>query len=718
MRSFNKPSSFLPLLALVSTAAQAALAAPPAAGSGNPLLIESALPYHLPPFDKIRDEHFTPAYELGMAEELKEVEAIANSSAKPTFDNTIVALERAGQLLARVGRVFSNLNGTNTNPAMQKIESAMSPKLAAQRDAIRLNPALFARIADLHGRRATLGLDPESDRLLDRYYKDFVRAGAKLADTDKAKLKAINAELATLQTNFTQNVLKDTNASAVVVEKRAELAGLTDGQIAAAAAAAKADGKEGKFLLHLQNTSGQPLLASLENRALRERLHRASLARNSHGGAHDNLALIPRIARLRAERAALLGFPNYAAYSLEEQTARTVGAVNKLLAELAAPAVANARREAAAMQAEIDRAGGGFQLAPWDWSFYAEKVRRARYAFDAAELKPYFEINRVLRDGVFYAAGRLFGLTFKERKDLPLYHPDVQVYEVFDADGKPFALFLTDFYARPSKRGGAWANAYVSQSGLLNRRPVIANHLNVPKPAAGEPTLLTSDEVNTMFHEFGHALHGLLSDVKYPRFAGTSVPRDFVEFPSQVNEIWADWPEVLKNYAKHHRTGEPIPAALLEKMQAAEKFNQGFATTEYLAAALLDQAWHQLAPADVPGDAVAFEVAALKKAGVDFAPVPPRYRSGYFSHTFSGGYAAGYYSYIWAEVLDADAGEWFRQNGGLTRANGDRLRRTVLSRGGSQEAMDMFRAFRGGDPTIAALLKRRGLDQASAAPAR
>jgi peptidyl-dipeptidase Dcp len=587
----------------------------------------------------------------------------------------------------------------------------MAPKMAAHSDAIRLNRPLFARIDALHRQQAQLELDPESARLLDRTHRDFVRAGARLSDADQTRLKAMNAEIASLQTAFAQNNLKETNAAMILVERREELAGLSDAEIAAAAAAAKAEKHEGKFALRLLNTSGQPALSSLENRALRERLHRASLARGSRGGEFDNRALIARLARLRAERANLLGYPNHAAYQLEDQTAGTTGAVNKLLADLAPAAVANARREAADMQAIIDREKGGFTLAAWDWDFYSEKVRRERYAFDEAQLKPYFELNRVLSDGVFFAATRLFGITFKERTDLPVYEPTVRVFDVKNADGSPLTLFIADLYARPSKRGGAWMNSYMDQSALLGTHPVIGNHLNIPQPPAGEPTLLTFDEVTTLFHEFGHALHGMFSAVKYPRFSGTRVPRDFVEFPSQVNEMWATWPEVLKNYAKHYQTGAPMPAALLEKVLAARKFNQGFATTEYLAASLLDQAWHQLAPAEVPAadGVLVFEAAALKRAGVDFAPVPPRYRSTYFSHVFTGGYSAGYYSYLWAEVLDADSVEWFKQNGGLARTNGDRYRTMILSRGGSADAMTLYRAFRGADPDVKPLLQRRGL---------
>ena len=681
----------------------------------NPLLTESSLPYHVPPFDRIKDEHFAPAMEKGMREELKEVEVVANNSEKPTFENTIVALERTGRLLDRAERTFDNLNACNTNPTLQKIETEMAPKLAAHRDAIHLNSKLFARVQELYDTRDKLGLDPESAYLLERYYKDFVRAGAKLSDPDKEKLKKINSELATLQTQFEQNVLKEKNASSIVVDCKEDLAGLSDNQMASLINAAKAEHKEGKFVIQLQNTTGQPLLGSLQNRPLRERIMQTSLGRNSKGGEFDTRNIVIRTAQLRAEKAKLLGYLNWAAYQLEDQTAHDVPTVNKLLADLAPPAVANAKREAADMQKIVDQEKGGFQIASWDWDSYSEKVRKARYAFDESELRPYYELNHVILDGVFFAAGKLYGLTFKERHDIPVYQPDVRVFEAYDRDGKPLALFLGDYYARPSKRGGAWMNAYVQQNDLFATKPVVANHLNIPKPPPGEPTLLTHDEVRTAFHEFGHALHGMFSKVKYPRFSGTSVPRDFVEYPSQVNEMWATWPEVLKNYAKHYKTGEPIPQALLDKVIAAQKFNQGFKTTEYLSASLLDQAWHQLNPSDVPKDAVAFEAEALHKAGVDFPPVPPRYRSFYFSHAFAGGYSAGYYSYLWSEVLDADTVEWFKQHGGLKRENGDRFRAMLLSRGGSADALGLFKNFVGRDPYIEPLLKRRGLDRAPGA---
>ncbi|MEN9677231.1 MAG: hypothetical protein RIS76_3127 [Verrucomicrobiota bacterium] len=697
--------SLLPLAMSLTTTAQ---------NAANPLLTESPLPYQLPPFAEIRDEHFAPAFEQGMTEQLREVEAISTNMAAPTFDNTIVALERSGETLSRAERAFSILSGALTNPQLEKLDTQMSPRLAAHRDAIGLNPVLFARIAALHEKRAELGLDPESDRLLDRYYKDFVRGGAKLSDADKATLKRLNAELATLSTQFRQNVLKEINASAVLVETRAELAGLSDAAIAAAAADAKSAGHEGKFLIRLTNTTGQPPLASLQNRAVRERVMAASLARGSRGGEFDNRGVVSSMARLRAERARLLGYPNHAAFQLEEQTAGNVETVNQLLARLAPPAVANARREAADLQSQVAAEKGDFTVGAADWALYTEKVRAARYAFDEDQLRPYYELRRVLVDGVLHAATRLYGITFKERPDLKGYSPDMFVFEVFDKDGSPLALFLGDFYARPNKRGGAWASAYVPQNGLRGTRPVIGNHQNIPKPPAGQPTLMTHDEVNTMFHEFGHALHGMFSQVKYPRFAGTSVPRDFVEYPSQVNEMWSAWPEVLTHYARHHLTGEPIPAELLAKVEAADQFNQGHSTTELVAANIIDQAWHQLVPDQVPAadGVLAFESAALQRAGVDFAPVPPRYRSTYFSHVFAGGYSAGYYSYFWSEVLDADTVDWFKSHGGLTRANGDRFRDLLLSRGGSRDAKEMFRQFTGHEPDIQPLLKRRGLDAA------
>ncbi|PRH83305.1 M3 family metallopeptidase [Arenimonas caeni] len=679
--------------------------------SANPFFTVSSLPYQAPRFDLIRNEHYQPALERGMAEQRAEIDAIAANPDAPTFENTIVAMEKTGALLNRTAAVFGNLAGAHTNPEIQKVQAALAPKFAAHQDAILLDGTLFARVKSLHDQRDALGLDDQSKRLLERYYIDFVRAGANLSDADKETLKAMNAELASLATTFSQNVLKEVNTSGVLVEDVAELDGLPAEAVTAAAEAAKAAGHEGKWLIALQNTSGQPPLTNLTNRALRQRIMEASLTRGTRGNEYDNTAIVAKVAQLRADRARLLGYDNHAHYVLEDETAGTVAAVNKLLSDLAPAAVANARKEAAEMQAIIDAEGGGFELGAADWAFYAEKVRQQKYAFDESQLRPYFEINNVLEKGVFYAAGQLFGLQFKERKDIPVYHPDVRVWEVFEADGSPLGLFYGDFYARPTKRGGAWMNAYVPQNGLTGTRPVVANHQNIPKPSEGQPTLMTFDEVTTMFHEFGHALHGLFSDVKYPQFAGTSVPRDFVEYPSQVNEMWATWPSILANYAKHHQTGEPIPQALLDKVLAAEQYGQGHATTEYLAAAMLDQAIHQQTAGNVATDALAFEAQALKAAGLDYAPVPPRYRSAYFSHIM-GGYSAGYYAYLWSEVLDAESVEWFKENGGLKRENGDHFRRTLLSQGGSKDAMQLFRDFRGRDPEVRPLLVRRGLDEA------
>jgi len=703
----NRPHILLVAAAGVAVANIAYAAPASLLEASNPFAKESTLPFNYPAFDKIKNEHFAPAYEEGMRQQAAEIQAIANNKAAPTFENTIVAMERSGRLLNRVGAVFNTLTGSYTNDTLIALDKELAPKLSAHSDAIRLNPKLYARIKALYDKRTKLHLDAESQYLIERYHTDFVRAGAKLSDADKQKLKAMNGQLAALSTQFAQNVLKEANASALVVDSRAELAGMSDKQIDAAAAEAKKRGLDGKFVIPVVNTTQQAALAVLTNRATREKLLAASMARGSRGGQFDNRDVVLKIARLRAERAALLGYPNYAAYNLEEQTAKTTGAVNSLLAEFAKPAVNNAKKEAAEIQKVIDAEKGGFQAAAHDWAFYSDKVRQQRYAFDAGQLRPYFELNNVLQNGVFFAANKEFGITFKERKDLPTYDADVRTFDVFDADGKQLAIFTLDPYARSTKRGGAWANAWVAQSKLLGTKPVIANNLNIAKPAAGEPTLLTYDEVRTMFHEFGHALHSMFSDVKYPRL--TRVPRDYVEFPSQVNEMWMAYPEVLANYAKHYQTGAPMPKELLEKVQASQQFNEGFRTTEYLAASLLDQAWHQLTPDQIPTDVLAFEADALKKAGVDFALVPPRYRTTYFSHTFSGGYSAGYYGYLWAEKLDADTVNWFKEHGGLTRKNGDHFRKTLLSRGGTLDAMQMYRNFSGRDAQVQPLLERRGL---------
>ncbi|SUZ27679.1 peptidyl-dipeptidase [Xanthomonas euroxanthea] len=693
----------------------AAPATTQAATHANPFFADSTLPLHYPQFDKITDSDFAPAFDAGMAEQLKEVDKIANQKAKPSFDNTLIALEKSGATLDRATTVFFNLVGADTNDARKKLQADYSAKFAAHRDAISLNGKLFARIQTLYDQRNQLGLDAQGVRLVEKYYSDFVRDGAKLSDADKTTLKAMNAELANLGTTFSQNVLAEVNAAAVVVDDVKQLDGLSEEQIAAAAEAAKARKLDGKYVIALLNTTGQPPLTQLKNRELRKKIYDASVSRGSHGGQYDNTALVSRIMKLRADKAKLLGFPTYAAYSLENQTAKTPEAVNAMLGKLAPAAVANAKREAADLQAMIDKeqkAAGkpSFKLEAWDWAYYSEKVRQAKYNFDESQLKPYFELKNVLENGVFYAANQEYGLTFKQRTDLPTYRDDITVYDVFDADGKQLAIFIADMYARESKRGGAWMNSYVSQSALTGFKPVVANHLNIPKPPAGQPTLLTWDEVTTMFHEFGHALHGMFSDVKYPYFSGTSVPRDFVEFPSQVNEMWADEPSILKNYAKHYQNGTPMPQALLDKVIAASKFNQGFATTEYLGAAMLDQNWHQISASQVPDAAgvMAFEAKALQQDGIAYAPVPPRYKTPYFSHIM-GGYAAGYYAYIWSEVLDANTQQWFKQHGGLSRANGDRFRQTLLSRGGSVDAMQLFQNFAGHAPQIEPLLEKRGL---------
>ncbi len=677
----------------------------------NPFFTESTLQYKFPQFDQIKFDHYAPAFEKGMTDHLAEIALITDNAEPATFENTIVALEKSGDLLGRVSTVFFNLGSTDTNDQMDALEQELAPKLSAHSDAIFLNAALFNRINDLFERRNDLNLDPESYRLLEQYHIDFVRAGAMLDDAAKERMKVINEQMASLTTTFSQNVQNESIKNAIVVDTLAELEGMSENAIAAAAKAATDKGMDGKYLISLTNTSGQPPLSSLVNRALRERIAQASVSRGTSGGEYDNRQVISDLSRLRAERAALLGYPSHADFVLENATAKTSKAVNDLLTRLAPAAVANAAKEAADMQTMIQAEGGKFKLAAHDWAFYAEKVRQARYEFDESQLKPYFEINNVLENGLFFAMGKLYGLSFKERNDLPKYHPDTRIFEVFEENGEPLGIFIADFYARDSKRGGAWMNSYVQQSGLYGDKPVVANHLNVPKPPEGQPTLMTYDEVNTMFHEFGHAVHGLFSNVKYPRFSGTSVPRDFVEYPSQVHEMWVTWPEVFTNYAKHHQTGEPMPKELLEKVMATSKFNQGFATTEYLAASLLDQAYHNISADQAPTaeQVLDFEANALKKAGVLVPAIPPRYRSGYFSHIFAGGYSSGYYAYIWSEVLDADSVEWFKENGGLTRANGDHFRATLLSRGGSKEAMELFRDFRGRDADIQPLLERRGL---------
>ncbi|MEE1825775.1 M3 family metallopeptidase [Streptomyces sp. BE20] len=670
----------------------------------NPFFRPSTLAYELPPFAEIRPDHYLPAFERGMAEQLAEIAAITADPESPTFDNTLIALERSGALLRRVRGVFDNHSSADTTPEVDRIDAEISPRLAAHRDAVHLDAALFARIEELHGRRHALGLDEESLRLLERRHTAFVRAGARLGAEQQDRLRELNAELAVGASAFRQNVSADSKARALVLDSADQLAGLSPDAVAAAAENGRALGLDGTYVLSLKNFSNQTELSSLTDRSVRERLLAASLGR----AVDTNGPLAIRMAALRAERARLLGFDTHAAYVVADETAGSVGAVDALLARLVPPAVANARREAAEL-GKLAAADGIEEIAAHDWAYYAEQVRQASYQVDAGALRPYFELERVLRDGVFFAANLAYGVTFTERPDLVAYHPDVRVFEVFEEDGAPLGLFLGDFHARESKRGGAWMDELVTQSHLLGRRPVVYNNLNVAKPAPGEPVLLSWDEVRTLFHEFGHALHGLFSDVRYPYFAGTAVPRDFVEFPSQVNEMWMVRPEVLANYAKHHETGEPLPAELVERIGAAESFGQGFRTVEYLAAALLDWAWHTLPEGQEVADAEEFEAAALAEAGLAVAAVPPRYRTNYFAHIFAGGYSAGYYAYIWSEVLDADTVEWFEGNGRSVRESGEVFRRELLARGDGRDALASFRAVVGRDPETGPLLARRGL---------
>lgn len=675
----------------------------------NPLLERSTLPFQAPPFDRILDEHFRPAIEEGMRRHLAEIEAIINNTAAPSFENTIVALERSGQDLTRASGIFYNLTGSNTNDALQAVKIDLAPKLAAHNDAITLNARLFARVKAVYDQHAATAMEPVDARLLERYYQRFVRAGALLDAQGKEAMKALNSEEATLIARFEENILKERAASAIVVDDARQLDGLSAEAIEAAAVAASEKGHAGKWLIDLRNTTTQPALAELKDRDLRERIMKASLARNSRGNEWDNKAIIARLAQLRAQKAKLLGFHTWAHYVMDDQMAKSPDRAMKLLGLLAPAAAANAKKEAAKLQAIVDRQGGGFQVQSWDWDLYAEQVRKAEFDFDEAAVKPYLEFERVLQDGVFFAANQLYGLSFKERKDLPVYHPDVRVFDIIDADGSAIGLFYGDYYARDNKNGGAWMSTFVDQSTLLGQQPVITQVCNYVKPAAGQPCLLSWDDVTTLFHEFGHGLHGMLSAQKYPKFSGTATSTDFVEFPSQVNENWALDPKVFERFARHYQSGAPMPAELAEKLRKVRTFNQGYRTTEYLAAALLDLEWHSL-PDDAPmvTDVDAFERAALKKHGLDLPQVPPRYRSCYFSHAWTG-YAANYYAYIWSEVMDADAFAWFMENGGLTRANGDRFRATVLSQGGSKPEDQLYRDLTGRDPRVEPLLEKRGM---------
>jgi len=682
----------------------------------NPLFVESKLPYHAPPFDLIRNEHYQPALEEGMRQQLAEIDVIAKLMQPPAFDNTIVAMERSGALLDRSAKAFFAVVGANTNDTLQKIQDVIAPKLAAHRDAIYLNDQLYQRVRAVYDRREAGSLSVEQRALVERYNRDFVRAGAQLSEGDKIRMRALNQELSKLGTDFSNKLLAGTKVSALVVDKRSDLDGLTDAEISTAAEAAKARGLAGKWVIPIRNTTQQPAQASLKNRAVRQRLFELSTMRTARGDSNDTKNIVKRLAELRAEKAKLLGFPTWAAYALATQGAKTPENAIRLLTDLVPPATARARREVAEMQALIDQQGGGFKLQPWDYQYYAEQVRKAKYDLDESQIMPYFELENVLQNGVFFAANKLYGLTFKERRDIPVYHPDVRVFDVYDSDGKTLALFYADFFKRDNKQGGAWMDQFVDQSALTGNKPVVFNVSNFTKPAAGQPALLTYDDVSTMFHEFGHALHGMFSNVQYPLLSGTNVPRDFVEFPSQFNENWALEPTVLANYAKHHQTGARMPQALVDKIKQTRTFNQGFEVTEVLEASLLDLAWHTL-PAGTPQqDVDAFEAAALKRFNIALPEIPPRYKTTYFSHIWDGGYSAGYYAYTWSEVLDHDAYAWFKENGGLTRANGLRYRTMVLSRGGTEDAATLYRNFRGRDPKVDALLEVRGLTGGGSAP--
>ena len=674
--------------------------------NANPFAQRSALDFELPPFALIKEEHYLPAFYEGCTQQLAEVQAILDTPGAATFENTIVALEKSGQMLMRTLLVFFNKSSSDTNDAMDKIEEEMAPKLAAHQDAINLNPALYARIKSLYDNRESIGLNTEDAWLLERYYKDLIHAGAHLSESERDRLKELNEELSKLETQFSKNVLADTNDLAVLVDTIEELDGLSENEIESAAAAAKDRGHEGKWLIGMVNFSGNPVLDSLTNRALRKKIMQDSLLKGNRANENDNKPVILKVVKLRAERAKLFGKNTHAEHVIAVQTAEHPDNVHAMLRKIAPAAVRNAGAEAQDL-----KKSAGTEIESWDWGFYTEQVRLEKYNIDTTKMRPYFELESVLKNGIFFAANKLFGISFKERPDLVTYHPEARAFEVLNEDGSKLGLFIGDFYTRDSKRGGAWMNNLVDQNFLFNQLPVVVNNLNIPKPPAGKPTLLTFSETTTLFHEFGHALHGLLSQVKYPRVSGTSVQRDFVEFPSQVNEMWILWPEVVENYARHYETGEKLPQEWIDSLDAASTFNEGHATTSYLAAAILDLAWHSLTVEEAAKvtDVVAFEAQAIKDYGLDFAPVPTRYRSTYFSHIFAGGYSSGYYGYIWSEVLDADTVDWFKENGGLKRENGEHFKNTLLGRGGSIDSMQMFRNFRGRDSKIEPLLKRRGL---------
>lgn len=692
----------------VTTAPSTSAVALPAS---NPFAAPSTLPYQAPDFRAIKESDYRPAFTAGMQQQIAEVEEIANQAAAPTFDNTIIPLEKSGAILTRVAKVFNALTSAHTTDTLQAIQEDVAPQLANHYDAIFLNDKLYQRVKSLYDRRDALGLDQQQKALVEYYNRNFVRAGANLSAADKSKLRELNQEESKLTTEFQSRLLAATKAGGLVIDDVKLLDGMSQGEIAAAAAAAKQRNLEGKWVIPLQNTTQHPAQTSLRNRSIRERLFKASTMRAEHNDSNDTRGLVKRLAELRADRARLLGFPTYSSFALDNQMAKTPQNATKLLTDLVPASTAKARSEIRQMQELIDKEKGGFKLAPWDYQYYAEQVRKAKYDLDESQLKPYFELNRVLQDGVFFAANKLYGLTFKERKDIPVYHPDVRVFEVFDTDGKPLALFYADYFKRDEKGGGAWMDNFVDQNAITGTRPVIFNVANFTKPAAGQPALLTFSDVTTMFHEFGHALHGMLSNVSYPTISGTNTPRDFVEFPSQFNEHWALDPTVFANYAKHYQTGVPMPGELVTKIRNAKTFNQGFATTEYLAASLLDIAWHTLPPDAPQQDVDSFETAALQRFNIAMPEIPPRYRSTYFAHIWPGGYASSYYAYLWSEVLDHDAYAWFVEHGGLTRENGQRFREMVLSRGLTQDVATLYRNFRGRDPDVKYLIEERGLNE-------
>ncbi len=674
----------------------------------NPFAAQSTLEYEMPPFSLIKDEHYLPAFYGGMEEQLAEVQAIIGQP-DLTFENTIVELEKSGRTLLRVTLVFFNKSSSDTSPVLDAIEEEIAPKLAAHSDAIKLNPVLWERIEKLYNSRDSLGLAGQDLRLLELYYKDFHFAGAHLSAEQREELKSLNEELSKLEAEFSRKVLADTNDSAIVVDTLEELAGLSENEIAAAKLAAEVRGLDGKWLIAAVNFSGNPVLASLTNRPLRERVMRASMVRANRDNENDTKSVLNQMTKLRARRATLFGYLSHAAYITSENTAKSPENIHAMLQRLAKPAVANAKKEGDVLQEAIGRSGESFNLESWDWDLYSERIRAEKYDVDSAALKPYFELEKTLWDGVFYAATKLYGITFKERPDIVTYHSEARAFEVNNEDGSKLGLFIGDFYTRDSKRGGAWMNNLVDQNFLFGQLPVVVNNLNIVKPPAGEPTLLSFDFLTTLFHEFGHALHGLFSQVTYPRLSGTNVERDFVEFPSQVNEMWIFWPEIVNNFAVHYKTGERLPQSIIDNIENSSTFNQGHDTTAYLQAAILDLALHQIPNGYEIEDVVAFEAKAIEDYGLEYSPVPTRYRATYFSHIFAGGYSAGYYGYIWSEILDADTVDWFKENGGLTRTNGDRFRNELLSRGGSIDSMQMYRNFRGRDAVVEPLINRRGL---------